>query len=374
MQSFLTGRFILAFIFIGVVSAGVSALLFSPQVGFLTWMTGFFAAMTPLRFFGVAVTILAAAGIGYVAARIGTDPIALGLVPVGSGYTYGRRLSINASTGKTELVSRTADDALDDIDSMVGLGPVKSEINKLLASLEVERRRREQNLSVSATSRHMVFTGPPGVGKTVVARALGDIYRSLGVLRKGHLIEADRSQLVGGYVGQTAMKTLDVCRSALDGVLFIDEAYSLAASEWKGDFGREAIETLLKYMEDHRDRLIVIVAGYPTEMHRFIASNPGLASRFTKTIDFPPYQVSELCEIFRSMATEQQYLLPIGFEQKLSPWIEQQRNDPQWGNARSMRTLLEKVREAHALRTSQDAEANLAEFHLADIEAAIRDS
>jgi len=374
MQSFLTGRFILAFIFIGVVSAGVSALLFSPQVGFLNWITGFFAAMTPLRFFGVAVTILAAAGIGYVAARIGTDPIALGLVPVGSGYTYGRRLSTNASTGKTELVSRTADDALDDIDSMVGLGPVKSEINKLLASLEVERRRREQNLSVSATSRHMVFTGPPGVGKTVVARALGDIYRSLGVLRKGHLIEADRSQLVGGYVGQTAMKTLDVCRSALDGVLFIDEAYSLAASEWKGDFGREAIETLLKYMEDHRDRLIVIVAGYPTEMHRFIASNPGLASRFTKTIDFPPYQVSELCEIFRSMATEQQYLLPIGFEQKLSPWIEQQRNDPQWGNARSMRTLLEKVREAHALRTSQDAEANLAEFHLADIEAAIRDS
>ena len=374
MQSFLTGRFILAFIFIGVVSAGISALLFSPQVGFLNWVTGFFSAMTPLRFFGVAVTILAAAGIGYVAARIGSDPIALGLVPVGSGYTYGRRLSINASTGKTELVSRTADDALDDIDSMVGLGPVKSEINKLLASLEVERRRREQNLSVSATSRHMVFTGPPGVGKTVVARALGDIYRSLGVLRKGHLIEADRSQLVGGYVGQTAMKTLDVCRSALDGVLFIDEAYSLAASEWKGDFGREAIETLLKYMEDHRDRLIVIVAGYPTEMHRFIASNPGLASRFTKTIDFPPYQVSELCEIFRSMATEQQYLLPIGFEQKLSPWIEQQRNDPQWGNARSMRTLLEKVREAHALRTSQDAEANLAEFHLADIEAAIRDS
>jgi stage V sporulation protein K len=374
MQSFLTGRFILAFIFIGVVSAGVSALLFSPQVGFLNWITGFFAAMTPLRFFGVAVTILAAAGIGYVAARIGTDPIALGLVPVGSGYTYGRRLSINASTGKTELVSRTADDALDDIDSMVGLGPVKSEINKLLASLEVERRRREQNLSVSATSRHMVFTGPPGVGKTVVARALGDIYRSLGVLRKGHLIEADRSQLVGGYVGQTAMKTLEVCRSALDGVLFIDEAYSLAASEWKGDFGREAIETLLKYMEDHRDRLIVIVAGYPTEMHRFIASNPGLASRFTKTIDFPPYQVSELCEIFRSMATEQQYLLPIGFEQKLSPWIEQRGNDPQWGNARSMRTLLEKVREAHALRTSQDAEANLAEFHLADIEAAIRDS
>jgi len=374
MQNFLTGRFILAFILIGVASAGISALLFSPQVGFLNWITGFFSAMTPLRFLGLAVTIVAATGISYIAARIGTDPVALGLVPVGSGYTYGRRLLTNPSTGEIKLVSRTADDALDDIESMVGLGAVKSEINKLLASLEVERRRREQNLSVAATSRHMVFTGPPGVGKTVVARALGDIYRSLGLLRKGHLIEADRSQLVGGYVGQTAMKALDVCRSALDGVLFIDEAYSLAASEWKGDFGREAIEALLKYMEDHRDRMIVIVAGYPTEMHRFIASNPGLASRFTKTIDFPPYQVSELCEIFRSMATEQQYLLPIGFEQKLSPWIESQRNDPQWGNARAMRTLLEKVREAHAVRTSQDPEANLAEFHSADIEAAIRDS
>jgi stage V sporulation protein K len=374
MQNFLTPRFILTFIFIGVISTAISAVLFSPQIGFFNWITTFFSAMTPLRFLGLILTIVAAAGASYAAARIGADPVALGLVPVGSGYTYGRRLLTNASTGETKLVSRTADDALDDIDAMIGLGPVKSEINKLLASLEVERRRREQKLSVSVTSRHMVFTGPPGVGKTVVARALGDVFRSLGVLRKGHLIEADRSQLVGGYVGQTAMKTLDVCRSALDGVLFIDEAYSLAATEWKGDFGREAIEALLKYMEDHRDRLIVIVAGYPAEMHRFIASNPGLASRFTKTIDFPPYQPCELCEIFRSMATEQQYLVPPGFEQKLEPWIESQRNDPQWGNARSMRTLIEKVREAHALRTSEDPEANLAEFQLADIEAAIRDS
>jgi stage V sporulation protein K len=374
MQSLLTPRFILTFIFIAVISAGISAMLFSPQVGFLTWITGFFAAMTPLRFLGMTVALLAATGISYIATQIGADPVALGLVPVGSGYTYGRRLSTNPSTGETKLVSRTADDALNDLESMVGLGAVKAEINKLLASLEVERRRREQNLSVATTSRHMVFTGPPGVGKTIVARALGDIYRSLGVLRKGHLIEADRSQLVGGYVGQTAMKTLDICRSALDGVLFIDEAYSLSAAEWKGDFGREAIEALLKYMEDHRDRLIVIVAGYPTEMHRFIASNPGLASRFTKTIDFPPYQASELCEIFRSMATEQQYLLPVGFEERLSPWIESQRHDPQWGNARAMRTLLEKVREAHALRTSRDPEANVAEFDKTDIESAIRDS
>ncbi len=373
MQSFLTPRFILTFVLIGVVSTAISAMLFSPQVGFLSWITGFFTAMTPLRFFGLMATLVAATGISYIAARIGADPTASGLIPVGSGYTYGRRLSTDPATGETRLVSRTADDALDDLEAMVGLGSVKSEINKLLASLEIERRRREQNLPVFTTSRHMVFTGPPGVGKTVVARAIGDIYRSLGVLRKGHLIEADRSQLVGGYVGQTALKTLDVCASALDGVLFIDEAYSLAAAEWKGDFGREAIEALLKYMEDHRDRLVVIVAGYPTEMHRFITSNPGLASRFTKTVNFPAYEPSELCEIFRSMALEQQYLLPIGFEARLAPWIESQRHDPQWGNARAMRTLLEKVREAHALRTSKDPDANLAEFELADIEAAIRE-
>jgi stage V sporulation protein K len=374
MQNFVTTRFILAFILIGVASAGISALLFSPQVGFINWLTGFISGMTPLRFLGLTATVLAATGIGYIAARVGADPVALGLVPVGTGYTYGRRLEVDKATGETKLVSRTADDALDDLEAMVGLGAVKTEINKLIASLEIERRRREQKLPVFATSRHMVFTGPPGVGKTVVARALGDIYRSLGVLRKGHLIEADRSALVASYVGQTAPKTLDVCRSALDGILFIDEAYSLTAAEWRGDFGREAVETLLKYMEDHRDRLIVIVAGYPTEMHRFISSNPGLASRFTKTIDFPPYDSAELCDIFRAMATEQQYLLPLGVEDAMAPWIDAQRRDPQWGNARAMRTLLERVREAHALRTSRDPAANVAEFAIEDIEAAIRDS
>src|SRR6266700_2607065 len=190
MQSFLTPRFVLTFIFIGVASAAISAALFNPQLGFLNWIANFFSAMTPLRFFGMAVTLLAAAGISYIAARIGADPAASGLVPVGSGYTYGRRLSTDRTTGETKPVSRTADDALDDLEAMIGLGAVKTEVNKLLASLEIERRRREQNLPVFATSRHMVFTGPPGVGKTVVARALGDIYRSLGVLRKGHLIEA----------------------------------------------------------------------------------------------------------------------------------------------------------------------------------------
>ena len=373
MQNTLTARFVVTFILIGVASTAISALLFSAG-GAFDWLGGFLASMTPLRALGVALTFAAAVGLSYAATRIGADPAALGLVPVGAGYTRGRRLAIDPATGRSTSVQRTADDALDELDAMVGLGPVKSEINKLLASLEVQRRRKEQNLSISPTSRHMVFTGPPGVGKTVVARALGDIYRSLGVLRKGHLTEADRSRLVGGYVGQTAMKTLDVCQAALDGVLFIDEAYSLSSSEWKGDFGREAIETLLKYMEDHRDRLIVIVAGYPDEMRRFVASNPGLASRFTKVIDFPPYQTHELCEIFRTMAIEQQYLPPIGFESELTPWVEARRLDPQWGNARAMRTLLEKVREAHALRTSNDPAADIAGFDMTDVAAAIRDS
>src|ERR1700730_12885779 len=170
MQSLLTPRFILTFIFIAVISAGISAMLFSPQVGFLTWITGFFAAMTPLRFLGMTVALLAATGISYIATQIGADPVALGLVPVGSGYTYGRRLSTNPSTGETKLVSRTADDALNDLESMVGLGAVKAEINKVLDSREGERRRREYNLPDAPTSRHMVFTGRPGVGKTIVAR------------------------------------------------------------------------------------------------------------------------------------------------------------------------------------------------------------
>jgi stage V sporulation protein K len=178
MQNFLTARFILAFIFIGVASMGISALLFSPQVGFLNWISGFFAGMTPLRFFGMTVTIIAAAGISYVAARIGADPIAAGLVPVGSGYTYGRRLATNPLTGETKLVSRTADDALNDLEAMVGLGAVKSEINKLLASLEVERRRREQNLPVFATSRHMVFTGPASERRWSRARSATSTARS----------------------------------------------------------------------------------------------------------------------------------------------------------------------------------------------------
>src|ERR1700722_3406582 len=261
--------------------------------------------------------------------------------------------------------------ALAKLDAMVGLAPVKQEVKGLVARMQVEQKRRDQGLDVSALSQHMVFTGPPGVGKTEVARLVGEICRGLKVLRKGHVVETDRAGLVAGYTGQTATRTLDKCREALDGILFIDEAYSLAAAPGSGpDFGKEAIDTLLKFMEDNRDRIIVIVAGYRNEMRRFIDSNPGLSSRFSKTVEFPSYGSAELSEIFRRMAARQQFNLPDGFEARLKPWIESRSKAEDWANAREMRTLLEKTREAQALRLSVDPSADISLFTIEDLIAA----
>src|SRR5271169_3159543 len=258
--------------------------------------------------------------------------------------------------------------ALAKLDAMVGLAPVKQEVKGLVARMQVEQKRRDQGLDVSALSQHMVFTGPPGVGKTEIARLIGEIYQGLKVLRKGHVVETDRAGLVAGYVGQTATKTLDKCREALDGILFIDEAYSLAASSGSGpDFGKEAIDTLLKFMEDNRDRIVVIVAGYRNEMRRFIDSNPGLSSRFSKTVEFPSYDANELSEIFKRMAARQQFALPTGFEAKLKPWIEGRSKADDWANAREMRTLLEKAREAQALRVAGDPSADISVVTIEDI-------
>jgi stage V sporulation protein K len=231
---------------------------------------------------------------------------------------------------------------LKELDAMVGLGPVKEEVRRAANFARMQVMRRQQGLPAVQASLHGVFFGNPGTGKTTVARLMGRIYKSLGLLRRGHVIECDRGRIVAEYVGQTAVRTHAVIDSALDGILFIDEAYALAGRGAE-DFGSEAIETLLKRMEDERERLIVIVAGYTKPMEQFIASNPGLESRFTNYLSFPDYQPDELVEIFHRMAAHSGLICAPDADMKARDICSQlyaARNE-QFGNARDMRNLFE---------------------------------
>ena len=216
------------------------------------------------------------------------------------------------------------------------------------------RKLREENgLPNSAMSLHMVFLGNPGTGKTTVARLMAGLYAAIGALSKGQLVEVDRSGLVAGYVGQTALKTQEVIQSALGGVLFIDEAYSLA-SGGENDFGREAIETLLKAMEDHRDDLVVIVAGYDGLMEKFIQSNPGLESRFNRYLHFDDYTLDEMLEIFKMQCRKSQYTLSPDAEQDVKDFIYDENADGvTFGNARGVRNLFEQILTAQANRLAK---------------------
>lgn len=243
--------------------------------------------------------------------------------------------------------------AFDELDKLIGLSSVKSEVVKLSNFIRIQKSRENSGLKVTNISCHCVFVGNPGTGKTSVARILARILGDLGVLKKGHLVETDRSGLVGEYVGQTAIKTNKIIDEALDGVLFIDEAYSLVDGG-KEDYGKEAINTLLKRMEDDRDRLVVVLAGYTEEMECFINANPGLRSRFNRYIEFSDYTEDELCEIYMTSVTSNQYEMTKAAIEKLHAVVSAalSRKDNRFGNGRYVRNLFEKTIERQATRLS----------------------
>ncbi|MEU3307399.1 AAA family ATPase, partial [Nocardiopsis sp. NPDC006832] len=228
------------------------------------------------------------------------------------------------------------------LENMVGLAGVKREVADLISLISANRRREEAGLATSMSSQHLVFSGPPGTGKTTVARIYGQLMAALGVLAQGQVVEAARADLVGSYIGHTAQKTKDVFERARGGVLFVDEAYTLARPGGSGgDFGQEAIDTLLKLMEDHRDEVVVIAAGYTGEMDGFLASNPGLASRFSRTVEFAPYGGDELLSIFVGMAEGADFLVPEETRAALAETMGREEARLSDGNGREVRKLFE---------------------------------
>ena len=244
------------------------------------------------------------------------------------------------------------EDLKDELAGYIGLESIKKEVNNLINMMTVYKLRQEHDLPNVDMSLHMVFSGNPGTGKTMIARLMARIYKSLGILSKGQLVEVDRSGLVAGYVGQTATKTSEVIQKALGGVLFIDEAYALNSSS-ENDFGQEAIDTLLKAMEDNRDDLVVIVAGYDGLMDRFIHSNPGLESRFNRYLHFDDYNVDEMLAIFEMQCKKGCYELDEPAKEDVCELIrEENTNSISFGNARGVRNIFERVLVAQANRLS----------------------
>lgn len=238
--------------------------------------------------------------------------------------------------------ARSTEEILRDLNSLIGLAAVKAEVGSFVNFLKVEQLRLAKGMPVVAVSRHLVFFGNPGTGKTTVARLIAELYRAMGILKSGHLVETDRSGLVGGFVGQTALKTTEVVKQALGGVLFIDEAYALGTRGGQ-DYGQEAIETLLKAMEDHRDELVVIVAGYPAKMDEFFDSNPGLRSRFNKYLHFDDYSPDELTGIFEKFCETNGYACtPEAKVKVLEIFVAAYaKRDERFGNARLARNQFE---------------------------------
>ena len=278
----------------------------------------------------------------------------------------GNVTNVNNSTQNTQNIVYQ-EDPFKDLSDLIGLSSVKTEINNLSNLVKMQKMRESRGIKTSSVSYHCVFTGNPGTGKTTVARIVAEIYKQLGVLKKGHLIETDRSGLVAEYVGQTAPKTNAIIDSALDGVLFIDEAYSLIQGG-NSDYGKEAIATLLKRMEDNRDRLVVILAGYTKEMRDFINSNSGLQSRFNRYIEFPDYNSDELMRIFEYTAGKNEFVVSERAKAKIREVIQEEEShkDQNFGNARFVRNLFEKIITEQAGRLTK--EENITNEKLTKIE------
>ncbi len=264
----------------------------------------------------------------------------------------------------------TLAETLAELDALVGLTGVKKLTRELQAFVEIQKRRRAENLATEALVLHMVFRGNPGTGKTTVARIFGRLFKEMGVLPKGHLVEVERADLVGEYIGHTAQKTREQLKRAMGGILFIDEAYSLARGGEK-DFGKEVVDTLVKHMEDHKEEFILILAGYPREMEWFMQINPGLRSRFPIQIDFPDYAVKELLEIAETMLKQRQYQLASDAKTEMTRQLTYHSiSDGNFANARLVRNIIERGLRRQAVRLVKKGQVTrdeLINIHAVDI-------
>lgn len=277
----------------------------------------------------------------------------------------------------TAVRSDAVNAVLRELDGLTGLSDVKRHVQEIQAFAAVGLRRAGLGLKNPVQGLHMIFTGNPGTGKTTVARQLGRLFAAMGLLKQGHLVEVERADLVGEYIGHTAHRTREVVRKAIGGVLFLDEAYSLARGGEK-DFGKEAIDCIVRGMEEHRGELVMILAGYPAEMAWFMAQNPGLRSRFPIQLTFPDYSAPELSQIAEGMWEEREYMLSQGARTYLSSLLERGRLKVggEWGNARAVRNLVERSLRTHAVRLVGRPEAgreDLMTIQILDLEAALRE-